>query len=83
MKLLPLLPCAEYMFAVHKGNETSFCIYTRARGYTDERDDLLSFWENQIKVELVDLGFAVPDDSLKAGNEHVARLEEDKAKPSP
>ena len=38
--------------------------------------------ENQIKVELADLGFAVPDDSLKAGNEHVARLEKEKAKPS-
>ena len=38
--------------------------------------------ENQIKVELADLGFAVPDDSLKAGKEQVARLEADKAMPS-
>ena len=38
--------------------------------------------ENQIKVELADLDLAVLDDSLKAGNEQVARLEADKAMPS-
>ena len=52
MTLLARLPCAKYMYVVGQGSGTSICIYTEAHGYTDARDDVLNFWDRNVKMEL-------------------------------